>query len=172
MRTARLLAANKRAMQHLTKALRDCPEGAMLRIVRDFVPESSLHEADKKRRTCSAAVRISSAFCRRRPVRRHKLILVVIFPPSARRSQRLPVQGPLRLLAEADRLAMLYNWPEAAPRYAEAESLFAQSGDEKERACRQAGLHMGNSRRRRYPGDQREVTTYLKSALVECGTQL
>jgi MoxR-like ATPase len=36
-----------------------------------------------------------------------------------------------RRISEADRFAMLYNWPKAAPLYAEAESLFKQSGDKR-----------------------------------------
>src|SRR6266542_2719849 len=39
---------------------------------------------------------------------------------------------PNRLLREADRLAMLYNWPKAGPLYAQAETLFAQAGDRKD----------------------------------------
>jgi len=38
-------------------------------------------------------------------------------------------EDPQALLAEADRLAWLYNWPKAGPLYAEAEKLFVQSGD-------------------------------------------
>ena len=34
-------------------------------------------------------------------------------------------------MAQADRMTLLYNWPVAAPRYSEAESLFAESGDAK-----------------------------------------
>ena len=64
-------------------------------------------------------------------MRRYKLILVVsLLLPLVVRSDS-PVHGPLKLLAEADRLALLYYWPGAAPHYAEAESLFAQSGDVK-----------------------------------------
>ena len=33
------------------------------------------------------------------------------------------------MLAEADRLALLYNWLKAAPLYAQAETLFQKSGD-------------------------------------------
>ena len=62
---------------------------------------------------------------------RHKLILVVsLLLPLVVRSDS-PIQGPLKLLAQADRMALLYNWPVAAPRYSEAESLFAESGDAK-----------------------------------------
>ena len=41
------------------------------------------------------------------------------------------IQDSERLLTAADRFAMLYNWPEAAPLYAEAETLFTHSGDRK-----------------------------------------
>ncbi|HEV2380773.1 MAG TPA: CHAT domain-containing protein [Terriglobia bacterium] len=35
------------------------------------------------------------------------------------------------MLADADRFAMLYSWPKAAPLYAQAESLFQKSGNQK-----------------------------------------
>ena len=38
-------------------------------------------------------------------------------------------QSPTDLLAEADRLALLFNWPKAAPLYAQAHTLFEKSGD-------------------------------------------
>lgn len=39
------------------------------------------------------------------------------------------LQESQKLLAQADRLAMLYNWAAAAPLYAQAESLFTRVGD-------------------------------------------
>ena len=73
-------------------------------------------------------------------MRRHKLILVVsLLLPLVVRGDS-PIQGPLKLLSEADRLALLYNWPGAATRYAEAESLFAQSGDAKNALAARLGL--------------------------------
>ena len=54
-------------------------------------------------------------------MRRQKLILVVPLLLSLIVYSDSRIQGPLKLLAEADRLAMLYNWPEAAPLYAQAE---------------------------------------------------
>ena len=87
-------------------------------------------------------------------MRRHKLILVAfLLVPLALRSDS-PVQGPLKLLAEADRLALLYNWPGAAPRYAEAESLFAQAGDANNALAARLGLYMVNCRLWRLPRDQ------------------
>jgi CHAT domain-containing protein/tetratricopeptide (TPR) repeat protein len=45
---------------------------------------------------------------------------------------RRPVapRDPHALLAEADRLAWLFNWPAAGPLYEEAERLFTEAGDE------------------------------------------
>ena len=64
-------------------------------------------------------------------MRRHKLILVAfLLLPLVGRGDS-PIQGPLKLLAEADRFALLNNWPKASPLFAEAESLLAQAGDGK-----------------------------------------
>ena len=62
-------------------------------------------------------------------IRKPILVLPLLLPLVVCSDSR--TQGPLTLLAEADRLAMLYNWPEAVPLYEQAESLFAQSGDRK-----------------------------------------
>src|SRR6266446_1080490 len=82
---------------------------------------------------CSLRCRacVSTGFVRRRLVSIWKIILglPLLLPLVVCRDSRS--QSPLTLLAEADRLAMLYNWPEAAPLYAQAESLFAQSADRK-----------------------------------------
>src|SRR5580692_1201117 len=88
-------------------------------------------QADPRRHVASAVARVSIAFVRRRLVSTSKVILALplLLPLVVCRDSRS--QGPLTLLAEADRLAMLYNWPEAAPLYAKAESLFAQSADRK-----------------------------------------
>jgi hypothetical protein len=62
-------------------------------------------------------------------VRRQKLILLI--PLLLVTSGDVRINGPQSVLAQADRLAMLNNWPKAAPLYSQAESLFRQSGDEK-----------------------------------------
>ena len=60
-------------------------------------------------------------------MQRLSLVICILLPLAAYSDS--PVRGPIALLSRADRLAMLYNWPEAAPLYAQAESLFTQSGD-------------------------------------------
>ena len=63
-------------------------------------------------------------------MRWHKFIfLLPVFLPLAT-SGDTPVNGADSLLAKADRLAMLYNWPEAASLYSQAESLFLKSDDQ------------------------------------------
>jgi CHAT domain-containing protein len=100
-------------------------------------------------------------------VRRHKLILVAfLLVPLALRSDS-PVQGPLKLLAEADRLALLYNWPEAAPRYAEAESLFAQAGDANNALAARLGYIWSTADSGVSPAINREVAAYFESSLVQ-----
>ena len=100
-------------------------------------------------------------------MRRHKLILVAfLLIPLALRSDS-PVQGPLKLLVDADRFALLYNWPEAAPRYAEAESLFAQSGDANNALVARLGYIWSTADSGVSPAINREVATHLKSDLVQ-----
>ena len=105
-------------------------------------------------------------------MRRHKLILVTfLLVPLALRTDS-PVQGPLKLLAEADRLALLYNWPEATPRDAEAESLFAQTGDAKNALAARLGYLWSIADAGVSPEINREVATYLDSPLVQSDTAL
>ncbi len=47
-------------------------------------------------------------------------------------SAKAEAQNARQLLAQADRLAYLYNWPKAEPLYAQAETLFNNSGDKKD----------------------------------------
>src|SRR5713226_2979074 len=51
-------------------------------------------------------------------------------PPSAHLLQDpIDVSNPEVLLAEANRLAWLFNWPKAEPLYARAEELFKEKAD-------------------------------------------
>jgi len=62
-------------------------------------------------------------------VLRQKFILVVsiLIPLVVYGDSRLETSR--QLLAQADRLAMLYNWPKASPLYEQSEALFEKSGD-------------------------------------------
>jgi hypothetical protein len=46
-------------------------------------------------------------------------------------SAKAQASGPATAVAEADRLAMLYNWPRALPLYADAEREFRRLNDPK-----------------------------------------
>ena len=54
-------------------------------------------------------------------------VLLLVLPAS----KGAQSSEPATILAEADRLAMLYNWPRALPLYAEAETGFRRLNDAK-----------------------------------------
>src|SRR5262245_55889544 len=60
------------------------------------------------------------------------LTLFLLLLPFGLPTEGRPKPDPGRLLREADRFAMLYNWPKASPLYAQAEALFTRSGDQKD----------------------------------------
>ena len=105
-------------------------------------------------------------------MRRHTLTLfvLILFPMVVRSDSRL--QGPLTLLARADRLALLYNWPAAAPLYAEAESLFAQSGDGKNALAARLGYILSTADGGISPAINREVAAYLDNPVVRSDSAL
>jgi CHAT domain-containing protein len=105
-------------------------------------------------------------------VRRHNLILVLfLFLPLVVRSDS-PIQGPLKLLAEADRLALLNNWPKATPRYAEAESQFAQVGDGKGALAARLGYLWSTADAGVSTSTNRELAAYLENSLVQANPTL
>jgi hypothetical protein len=105
-------------------------------------------------------------------VRRHKLILVVtLLLPLVVRSDS-PLQGPLKLLARADQFAMLYNWSAAAPGYAEAETVFAQSGDAKNALAARLGYIWATADAGVSPAINRELDSYLQNPLVRSDSSL
>jgi len=67
----------------------------------------------------------------RSPVRLSFLYILAAVAVLAASIENAQVQDANRLLAEADRLALLFNWPKAEPLYGQAEALFDQSGDNK-----------------------------------------
>src|SRR6266568_5672633 len=73
---------------------------------------------------------------------------------------------PNRLLREADRFAMLYNWPKAGPLYAQAESIFAQSGDQKNALAAKLGRIRAQIDTAVIPRLDSEVEEYIRSPLV------
>jgi hypothetical protein len=105
-------------------------------------------------------------------VRRHKIILVIsILIPLVIYSDT-PVEGPLALLAKADRLAMLYNWPEAKPLYLQAESLFKQSGDLKNALAARLGYIWSTADSGVSASIRREVAGHLLDSVVNSDLKL
>ena len=66
------------------------------------------------------------------------------------------------ILAGASHLAFLHNWKAAAPRFREAESLFAVQGDARNELYTHIGLLRGEIETRSLP----EVSEYLKAVLL------
>ena len=82
------------------------------------------------------------------------------------------IQDSERLLAAADRFAMLYNWPEAAPLYAEAQTLFTQSGDRKDALRARLGYVWATAESGVTAETRREMDGYLQDAMVRSDPQL
>jgi tetratricopeptide (TPR) repeat protein len=105
-------------------------------------------------------------------MRRQKFILVIplLFPLVS--SGDVRINGPHSLLAQADRLAMLYNWPKAAPLYSQAESLFRQSGDEKNALTARLGYIWATADSGVSQSTKREVAEYLSVPFVNADARL
>jgi hypothetical protein len=80
--------------------------------------------------------------------------------------------GPLRLLEEADRLAMLYNWPEATPLYAEARARFQEAGDRRNALAARLGYIRVTADSGVSPEMTAEVAAYLEGPAVQAEPRL
>jgi hypothetical protein len=87
------------------------------------------------------------------------LLILLLFPLVT--SSDVPINGPQSLLAQADRLAMLYNWPEAAPLYSQAEWRFRLSGDQKNALGARLGYIWVTADWGVHRATKREVDAYL-----------
>jgi tetratricopeptide (TPR) repeat protein len=83
-----------------------------------------------------------------------------------------PIQRSQRLLAAADRFAMLFNWPEAAPLYAQAESLFEESGDRKNALLARLGYLWATADTSVSPAISEEVANHLQDPFVRSDPRL
>jgi len=82
------------------------------------------------------------------------------------------VQEPNRLLAAADRLAMLYNWPEAIPLYAQSQSLFQDAGDWKNALAAKFGYLWATANRGVNPATELELSKHLQDPFVRTDRKL
>jgi len=81
-------------------------------------------------------------------------------------------QSPTDLLAEADRLAFLFNWPKAAPLYAQAHTLFEKSGDAQNALFARLGYIWATASIGVRPEISQEVATHLQDPLVRADPAL
>src|SRR5688572_8024116 len=103
---------------------------------------------------------------RRSPWKRGFLIPLPLLLPLIISGDSTPA-GPYRLLSEADRFAMLYNWPQAAPRYAQAENLFIQAGDKKNALLARLGYFWATADGNVNPAVVEEVAKHLEDPFVQ-----
>src|SRR5580765_2465791 len=109
---------------------------------------------------------------RRRLVRVQKLILAipVVFSFVAGSDARIPESQ--RLLAAADRFAMLFNWPKAAPLYVKAESLFLRANDRSRFLSARLGYIWVTADAGIAPSAVEEVAEYLEDSAVRSDPRL
>ena len=62
---------------------------------------------------------------------RSPIPILLLFLTAVRVSAGTRTDAPQKILAQADRMAMLYNWPKAAPLYKQAGDDFTRGGDDK-----------------------------------------
>ncbi len=105
-------------------------------------------------------------------MRRQKFILLIPLLLPLVTSGDVRINGPQSLLAQADRLAMLYNWPKAAPLYSQAESLFRRSGDPKNALAARLGYIWATADWGVHRATKREVEAYLADPLVSTDPRL
>src|SRR5688572_16494842 len=79
---------------------------------------------------------------------------------------------PQRLLSDADRFAMLYDWPQAVVRYAQAESLLLQGGDKRNAVFARLGRFWGTADWGVSPEVVEEVAKRLENPYVQSDATL
>ena len=97
-------------------------------------------------------------------------LIPLVVPLAAHGDSR--INGPQSLLAKADTLAMLYNWPEAASLYTQAESLFTISGDQKNALSARLGYLWSVSDSGVSRALKREITAHLANPVVNADARL
>ena len=105
-------------------------------------------------------------------MRRQKFILLIPLLLPLVTSGDARINRPQSLLAQGDRLAMLYIWPRAAPLYSQAESLFRQSGDQKNAIAARLGYIWATADWGVHRATKREVDAYLVDPLVSADSRL
>jgi CHAT domain-containing protein/tetratricopeptide (TPR) repeat protein len=100
------------------------------------------------------------------------LHLLVTGPILAALPQNTQVQDAHRLIEEADRVAMLYNWQRAGPLYSDAETRFNQSGDSKNTLYARLGLAWVQANTDPRPELENQIDEQMQSPLVQGNARL
>ncbi len=100
------------------------------------------------------------------------LSVFVSIPVCAKAVANPKVQDARKVLAEADRLAYLYNWPNAEPLYAQAEALFNKSGDKKDALYARLGWIWSQATNGTAMKFEQEVQADARDPLVEADPRL
>src|SRR5262249_34721769 len=82
------------------------------------------------------------------------------------------IQEPNRLLAEADRLALLYNWSEALSLYGQSEALFKEAGDSKNALAARFGSLWAMADTAVNPAIEQELSRQLEDPFVRSDSKL
>jgi CHAT domain-containing protein len=82
------------------------------------------------------------------------------------------IHESVRLLAQADRFAMLYNWPKAGPLYVKSESLFLEAGDRRNALAAKFGYMWATADTGVSPTVTTELGKYLQDPLVAAEPRL
>jgi len=88
-------------------------------------------------------------------------------PPS-----QIDSSTPEALLAEANRLSWLFNWPKAGPLYARAEELFKKNGDARNEIYARVGRIRAQSETMSYVDVSQMIQTELNSAAAKTDSRL
>ena len=89
-----------------------------------------------------------------------------------RRGVSLTSNDPKQLLAEANRLAWLFNGPAAAPLYTHAEALFAQAGDHRNELYAKIGRIRAEAETMSFVDISNYLDAELKTPLVQADPEL
>ena len=93
--------------------------------------------------------------------------------PTERRSQgQKTLSSPQLLLAEANRLSWLFNWPKAGPLYGRAEELFKESGDRRDQIYARVGRIRAQSETMSYVDVSEMIGKELDDPVVKGDPQL
>jgi len=103
---------------------------------------------------------------------RPTVLLLALFITAVTVCAATRTDGPQEILAQADRMAMLYNWPKAAPLYKQAGDGFARIADNKGQLAARLGWIRSQVESGVSPAIAQEVEHDLQGPAVQTDAQL